>query len=70
MSALMKAAKTRKIPYNEIKKLDQGTRRRIHDDITVVVLFIDHEMIERNEGGPELSIRGYTDTAGPLNFDF
>ncbi|KAG6413613.1 hypothetical protein SASPL_126327 [Salvia splendens] len=70
VSALMKAAKTRKIPYNEIKKLNQGTRRQIHDDITVVVLFIDHEMIQRKVGGPELSIRGYTDTAGPSNFDF
>lgn len=70
MSALRKAAKIRKISYNEIRKLDRGERRLVHDDITVVVLFIDHEMIENKEVAPELSVRGFADAVGPSNFDF
>lgn len=70
MSALAKAAKTRKIPYKEIKKLDHGARRLYHDDITVVVLFIDQEMMDNNDFTPEFSVRGFTDTVGPSRFDF
>lgn len=70
VSALAKAAKTRKIPYKEIKKLDQGARRRYHDDITVVVLFIDQEIMENKDFTPEFSVRGFTDTVGPSRFDF
>lgn len=65
-----KAAKTRKMSYKEIKKLDQGIRRHVHDDITVVVIFIDHEMMDNKDFAPELSVRGFVDTAGPSNFSF
>lgn len=69
-SALEKAARTRQIPYNEIKKLDQGVRRHVHDDITIVVIFIDHEMLGNKSSAPELSVRGFVDTVGPSNFNF
>lgn len=68
LSALEKAAKMRQIPYTEIKKLDQGVRRHVHDDITIVVIFLDHEMLD--SAPPQLSVRGFVDTAGPSNFDF
>ncbi|KAK6126851.1 hypothetical protein DH2020_039412 [Rehmannia glutinosa] len=70
VTALEKAAMTRQIPYNEVKKLDQGIRRHVHDDITVVVVFIDHEMLDNINSGPELSVRGFVDTVGPSNFNF
>ncbi|KAK6117523.1 hypothetical protein DH2020_048743 [Rehmannia glutinosa] len=70
ITALEKAAMTRQIPYNEVKKLDQGIRRHVHDDITVVVVFIDHEMLDNISTGPELSVRGFVDTVGPSNFNF
>ncbi|KAI3446417.1 hypothetical protein Pfo_003082 [Paulownia fortunei] len=70
ISAMEKAAKTRQIPYNEIKKLDQGVRRHVHDDITVVVVFVDHEMLDNKNSPPEVSVRGFVDTVGPSNFNF
>ncbi|KAI3471410.1 hypothetical protein Pfo_030774 [Paulownia fortunei] len=70
IAALEKAAKTRQMPYSEIKKLDQGVRRHVHDDITVVVVFIDHEMLDNKTAAPELSVRGFVDTVGPSNFSF
>ncbi|KAL0338021.1 UNVERIFIED_CONTAM: putative protein phosphatase 2C 43 [Sesamum calycinum] len=70
VSAMVKAAKTRQIPYNEMKKLDSGVRRHVHDDITVVVVYIDHGMLDDKNSTPELSVRGFVDTAGPSNFNF
>ncbi|KAL6540440.1 hypothetical protein OROMI_024323 [Orobanche minor] len=70
VTALEKAAMTRQIPYNEVKKLDPGIRRHIHDDITVIVVFTDHEMLDNVSSTPELSVRGFVDTVGPSNFNF
>lgn len=70
ISAINQACKKRRVTYNELKKYDKGVRRRVHDDITVVVIFIDHEMFENNASVPELSIRGFVDTVGPSNFNF
>lgn len=54
--------------YDEIKKYERGVRRCIHDDITVVVIFIDHELLHKKTSVSELSIRGFTDTVGPSKF--
>lgn len=70
VSALEKAGRTRQMPYNEIKKLDRGVRRHVHDDITIVVIFIDHEMLDDEPAAPELSVRGFVDTVGPSSFNF
>ncbi|KAL3625512.1 hypothetical protein CASFOL_030966 [Castilleja foliolosa] len=70
VTALERAAVARQIPYSEVKKLEQGIRRHIHDDITVVVIFIDDEMMDDVNSGPELSVRGFVDTVGPSNFNF
>ncbi|KAL2480531.1 putative protein phosphatase 2C 68 [Abeliophyllum distichum] len=70
ISAMNQACKKRQITYNEIKKLEKGVRRHFHDDITVVVIFIDHDMLENRASVPELSVRGFVDTVGPSNFNF
>ncbi|KAL3623792.1 hypothetical protein CASFOL_032608 [Castilleja foliolosa] len=70
VTALERAAMKRQIQYSDVKKLEQGIRRHIHDDITVVVLFIDDEMMNNVNSGPELSVRGCVDTVGPSNFNF
>ncbi|XP_075511385.1 putative protein phosphatase 2C 43 [Primulina tabacum] len=70
VSALRKAAKTREMPYNEIKKLDPGVRRHFHDDITVIVIFIDHEMLAIRNSPPLVSVRGFIDADGPSSFNF
>lgn len=41
-AALHEAAKKREMRYDDIKKIDKGIRRHFHDDITVVVIYLDH----------------------------
>lgn len=58
-AALCEAAKKREMRYSDLKKIDRGVRRHFHDDITVIVLFLDSNMISRScYHGPLLSIRG------------
>ncbi|XP_010260120.1 PREDICTED: probable protein phosphatase 2C 38 isoform X2 [Nelumbo nucifera] len=57
--ALHEAAKKREMRYSDLKKIERGVRRHFHDDITVIVLFLDHHLISRNSSrGPPLSIKG------------
>ncbi|KAK7336645.1 hypothetical protein VNO77_17191 [Canavalia gladiata] len=67
-TALKEAANKRKMKYKELQKVEKGDRRIYHDDITVIVVFIDHELLEKKVTVPELSIRGFIDTVGPSNF--
>ncbi|KAJ9181175.1 hypothetical protein P3X46_009331 [Hevea brasiliensis] len=68
-TALKEAAKKREMRYDDLKKIDKGSRRFFHDDITVIVIFIDHELLSKNIAVPEVSIRGFFDTVGPSNFN-
>lgn len=58
--ALQEAAKKREMRYSDLKKIDRGVRRHFHDDITVVVVFLDSNLISRGSSvrGPTLSLRG------------
>jgi pyruvate dehydrogenase phosphatase len=49
-SALQEAAKKREMRYSDLKGIERGIRRHFHDDITVVVVYLD----------PKLSNRGST----------
>ncbi|KAL3586504.1 hypothetical protein D5086_013371 [Populus alba] len=69
-AALHMAARKRVMRYDDLKKVDRGGRRFFHDDITVVVIFIDHELLGNSTSVPEMSVRGFIDTVGPSNFDF
>ncbi|CAI7888028.1 unnamed protein product [Closterium sp. NIES-53] len=40
--AMIRAAKKRKLTYGDLKTLGPGRRRQVHDDISVVVLFLDN----------------------------
>ncbi|KAJ8754007.1 hypothetical protein K2173_001905 [Erythroxylum novogranatense] len=44
-AALKAAAKKRAIGYTDLKKIARGVRRHFHDDITVVVLYLDPHLI-------------------------
>ncbi|XP_074557248.1 putative protein phosphatase 2C 60 [Curcuma longa] len=59
-AALQEAAKKREMRYSDLKKIDRGVRRHFHDDITVVVMFLDSNLISRasSHRGPSLSIKG------------
>ncbi|XP_074312909.1 putative protein phosphatase 2C 28 isoform X2 [Silene latifolia] len=60
-TALQEAAKKREMRYSDLKKIDRGVRRHFHDDITVIVLFLDSNLISQASSGakfPNVSIRG------------
>ena len=59
-AALQEAAKKREMRYSDLKKIDRGVRRHFHDDITVVVVFLDFNLVSRASSvkGPSLSLRG------------
>ncbi|KAJ8766064.1 hypothetical protein K2173_020580 [Erythroxylum novogranatense] len=58
-AALEEAAKKREMRYSDLKKIDRGVRRHFHDDITVIVLFLDSNLMSRSSfHGPLLSVRG------------
>ncbi|XP_020274200.1 probable protein phosphatase 2C 60 [Asparagus officinalis] len=59
-AALQEAAKKREMRYSDLKKIDRGVRRHFHDDITVVVVFLDSNLISRasTTRSPTLSVRG------------
>ncbi|MBA0590340.1 probable protein phosphatase 2C 46 [Gossypium raimondii] len=58
--ALQEAAKKREMRYSDLKKIDRGVRRHFHDDITVIVVFLDSNLVSRASSakGPSLSLRG------------
>ncbi|XP_010918123.1 probable protein phosphatase 2C 60 [Elaeis guineensis] len=59
-AALQEAAKKREMRYSDLKKIDRGVRRHFHDDITVVVVYLDSNLVSRatSNKGPTLSVRG------------
>ncbi|OIT25859.1 PREDICTED: probable protein phosphatase 2C 38 [Nicotiana attenuata] len=60
-AALHVAAKKREMRYSDLKKIDRGVRRHFHDDITVVIVFVDPYSMNRSSSrGSILSIRGGT----------
>ena len=56
--ALQAAAKKREMRYTDLKKIERGVRRHFHDDITVVVIFLDTNVMSSAKGGSSVSIRG------------
>ncbi|KAI3459010.1 hypothetical protein Pfo_015673 [Paulownia fortunei] len=67
-AALQEAAKKREMRYSDLKKIDRGVRRHFHDDITVIVLFLDPHLSSRSSfQGPVLSIKGGGVTPGDAN---
>ncbi|KAM3215182.1 hypothetical protein ACQJBY_067269 [Aegilops geniculata] len=59
-SALLEAAKKREMRYSDLKKIDRGVRRHFHDDITVIILYLDSSLVSRasTHRGPAVSLRG------------
>ncbi|XP_020235331.1 probable protein phosphatase 2C 38 [Cajanus cajan] len=58
-TALCEAAKKREMRYSDLKKIDRGVRRHFHDDITVIVLFLDSTFLTcANSRVPLVSVKG------------
>ncbi|KAF5752126.1 protein phosphatase 2C 42 [Tripterygium wilfordii] len=57
-AALHEAARKREMRYSDLRKIDKKVRRHFHDDITVIVLFLNHDLISRGMvQDPPVSIR-------------
>lgn len=58
--ALQEAAKKREMRYSDLKKIDRGVRRHFHDDITVIVVFLDSNLVSRASSvkSSNISVRG------------
>ncbi|KAE9589251.1 hypothetical protein Lal_00000607 [Lupinus albus] len=58
--ALQEAAKKREMRYSDLKKIDRGVRRHFHDDITVIVVYLDSNLMNRASTVkfPSISVRG------------
>ncbi|KAI4371266.1 hypothetical protein MLD38_019527 [Melastoma candidum] len=68
-AAMKEAARKREMSFTDLKKVKRCTRRYFHDDITVVVLFLDHEMPVEKKCMVELSLRGFVGSVEPWSFD-
>ncbi|KAL8153638.1 hypothetical protein V2J09_011398 [Rumex salicifolius] len=57
-AALQEAARKREMRYSDLHKIDKQVRRHFHDDITVIILFLNHDLISKGTThGPPLSVR-------------
>lgn len=61
--ALHEAAKKREMRYSDLKKIERGIRRHFHDDITVVVVYLDHDLISSSSShiSNHISVKGGVD---------
>lgn len=59
-AALQEAAKKREMRYSDLKKIERGVRRHFHDDITVIIVFLESNLISRASSAksPSVSLRG------------
>lgn len=58
-AALREAAIKREMRLSDLQKIEQGTRRHFHDDITVIVVFLNHKLIDNSSlWSSPLSIKG------------
>ncbi|KAF3456369.1 hypothetical protein FNV43_RR01019 [Rhamnella rubrinervis] len=61
-AALQEAARKREMRYSDLRKIDKKVRRHFHDDITVIVLFLNHDIISRGTAPDhQLSVRSALD---------
>ncbi|KAK1428812.1 hypothetical protein QVD17_17652 [Tagetes erecta] len=64
-SAINEAARKSRMSYDEVKRLEKGYRRVVHDDITVVVVFVDQQT---NADIDEVSMRGFANSTTTSGF--
>ncbi|CAI9774697.1 unnamed protein product [Fraxinus pennsylvanica] len=59
-AALKEAAKKREMRYSDLTKIERGVRRHFHDDITVIVVFLDSNLVSRASSvrTPNISVKG------------
>ncbi|GLT88311.1 hypothetical protein SLE2022_063430 [Rubroshorea leprosula] len=66
--ALKEAAKKNEMSFNALKKIREG-RRNYHDDISVVVIYLDHLLPANAASVQERAIHGFDGILKPLSFN-
>ncbi|PKU81405.1 probable protein phosphatase 2C 42 [Dendrobium catenatum] len=46
-AALQEAARKREMRYADLKRIDKKVRRHFHDDITVIIIFLNHDLLAK-----------------------
>ncbi|GMP31342.1 hypothetical protein CsSME_00005598 [Camellia sinensis var. sinensis] len=64
-AALQEAAKKREMSYDDIKRIEKGVRRHFHDDITVIVIYLDRQ--QRSPNGKCKDYRMVDCTSAPVD---
>lgn len=64
-AAQQEAARKREMRYEDIKRIEKGVRRHFHDDITVVVVYLDHRQVSSNGGFKDDSL--FDCTSAPVD---
>ncbi|WOK97502.1 putative protein phosphatase 2C 78 [Canna indica] len=63
-AAISEAARKREMRYDDIKRIQKGIRRHFHDDITVIVIYLDHH---RQVGHSKFGASNYDCTRAPAD---
>ncbi|KAL6494686.1 hypothetical protein OROGR_031486 [Orobanche gracilis] len=59
-AAIQEAAKKREVSYKDIKKIERGIRRHFHDDITVIVMYLDDHKTSSNSNHKQGTVGCFT----------
>ncbi|PKU63493.1 probable protein phosphatase 2C 63 [Dendrobium catenatum] len=65
-AALEEAAKKMEMRVNDMKRIQKGVRRHFHDDITVIVVYLDHNNL-RNSNSPNFKAMNYKSINTPAD---
>eukprot|EP00250_Pteridium_aquilinum_P014555 c22060_g1_i1 orf=1191-2312(-) len=66
-AALQRAAKKREMSYSDLKRIEPGVRRYFHDDISVVVVYLDHSLMNDTGSTPKPRARKVSMVNAPLD---
>ncbi|XP_072957096.1 probable protein phosphatase 2C 78 [Typha angustifolia] len=72
-AAIDEAARKRDMRYKDIKRIEKGIRRNFHDDITVIVIYLNHHRRRHRQSGRSHELDGgtYDCTSAPVDiFNF
>ncbi|GLJ43695.1 hypothetical protein SUGI_0909800 [Cryptomeria japonica] len=66
-AALEEVAKKREMRPSDLRKIDRGVRRHFHDDITVIVIYLDHNLLNAKSNLHLKSKRSFECTSVPVD---
>lgn len=61
-AAVREAARKREMKYEDITRIEKGVRRHFHDDITVIVIYIDYPLGSSNGKFKDRNVVDWTST--------